>query len=262
MNIKKLSAIILAAVMLLSLWACGKKDDGGINYIQQEQQAIEKAAGTLLLQAGVELTIPYDKDGKVTAIISTTEDATAVDDAYMEYDGKTCAQVVLELVELINVSFSDNLQGFVFVRQEPGSADPSEDFIKTLRTTVAGNTARLPVIVVAADELDADGYIGAATTEAILDAYLGGIEGLTVTYDFGKTESSHSATCTDANGVVTTYLINAVNGAVEVYQESTDPQQEPPLDPNEFSDIIDEDMIPDYELAGEEMPQADLSDYT
>lgn len=262
MNKKKLFALILAAMMLLSLCACGKDKDNTItDALRKEQQAVSEAAGTLLLQAGMELTLAYDKEGTVTAIISATDAAEAVDDAYLDFEGKTCDQVVLELTELIAERFGSDLMGFILVRQEPGSVTPSDDFIKTIRTTAAGNNAKIPVIVIAADDLDEEGCFGTDVAEQIMDAYLGGAEDLTVKYDLGLIPYYHHATCTDANGNTTAYLIDAVNGRVESYHENTEPSQEELDSTEEFSDFT-EDPVPDYELAGEDMPQADLSDYT
>lgn len=254
MNLKKLCALALAALMLLSLWACGKKDDPQQQWQQMEQDAVapdeevfvEQAAGRVYLHAGGHIQISYDAEGNVLAVVGENDIGLKADAAYGDPTGKPCAQVVKELIDLLITQNSSSIQNFVLVRQELGSANPAEDFMQKIETEAAANSKSYPVFAVAADDCDTDGCFSANVAEAMLKLAIPATADLTLVCSGTPSALVYTILGTDSNKVTTNYLVDALTGQVSIAQ--TDDGQET------FEEFVDTEE-------DEPIPESDVFDY-
>lgn len=249
MQLKKVFTLALAALMLLSLWACGKQEDtyqSGTDAVVSQTKLMSDEAGKLTIYCESELQLIYDEAGKVIAVLPLSETAKDIASSY-EFAEKDCASAVLELIDQLLDQDLLLSKAFILIRQEPGSATPGDDFIKTLQENAQQNKGSYPVIVAAADELDQDGLFSADIALAVLKVSYPAVEGLTLDCAEAPVGGSYTVTCTDADGNVTAYSIGAIDGTVSVLenQEQNEPEDATIPDPIPESDIFD--PIPDTE---------------
>ena len=99
----------------------------------QEGTAL-KETGALTLSVNPEIQIEYNRDGKVTALTGRNDDGKGIVEAYPDYIGKDCEDVLKDLIVEINEAgyFVDDIDGNkknIVLQLEPGSVLPSDDFL-------------------------------------------------------------------------------------------------------------------------------------
>lgn len=169
---KRIFALVLCATLALSLLACGAKDPTPTTPAPSDPQNIAEAtaAGQLIFSTEASVTISYEKTGLVIKVegANSTGDLMVEDDE--PYVGKSCEDVVAELVTLsIENSY---LTHNIVVKPVPGSVMPSEDFLDKIiskaQATADGAYANSNAIAVPADKVDDYGYIDHETAKSIL----------------------------------------------------------------------------------------------
>ena len=128
------SSLAVAATVLLA--GCGAP--------AQEGTAL-KDTGVLTLSVNPEIQIEYNGDGKVIALTGRNDDGKGIVEAYTDYIGKNCDDVLKDLIVEINEAgfFVDDIDGNkknIVLQLEPGSVLPSDDFLEdmSLRTQETG----------------------------------------------------------------------------------------------------------------------------
>lgn len=117
------SSLAVAATVLLA--GCGAP--------AQEGTAL-KETGVLTLSVNPEIQLEYNRDGKVTALTGRNDDGKGIVEAYPDYIGKDCEDVLKDLIVEINEAgyFVDDIDGNkknIVLQLEPGSVLPSDDFL-------------------------------------------------------------------------------------------------------------------------------------
>ncbi|MBQ6833914.1 MAG: hypothetical protein IJO55_05805 [Lachnospiraceae bacterium] len=112
--------------------------------------------GILCLKVNPEIAITYDEEGLVTEVSSRNEDAKKILESYKDFEGKSCREVVGELVTEIGDAgyFTEEIEGEgrqIVIEIERGSKLPSEEFldevVKEIRENVKENKWTSPVSV-------------------------------------------------------------------------------------------------------------------
>ena len=246
---KKIFALMLAVLMVLGLWACGKTGDSYLpqsDVVQPEAEKLPDEAGKLTIYAEADIQLVYNDAGNVIAVTALNQPAEEIAESY-EFTGKTCPMVVLELIDFVVDSELPFTKGFVLVRQEPGSSTPSDDFLKNIREDANLNKGEYTVLVTGAAELDKEGLFGKDTAIDALKASYPVVEGNTVVCADDPVGGSYSIFCTDAEGNTKEYAVSAVDGTVSeiTASEQTEPQDTGATDPVPESDVFD--PVPDTE---------------
>ena len=120
------SSLAVASAVLLA--GCGTT--------AQEGTAL-KETGTLTLSVNPEIQIDYNKEGAVTALTGRNDDGKGIVDVYPDYIGKSCADVLKDLIVEIHEAgyFVDDIDGIqknIVLQLEPGSILPSDDFLEDM----------------------------------------------------------------------------------------------------------------------------------
>ncbi len=167
-------AAILAACMALTACASGSP--------AAPASAENGAVGTLLLSVNPEIEIEYDKNGLVVSLEGANEDGKKILAQYPDFDGKTCAQVMGELVDLIyeagcfELEVDGNPKNIV-VKLEVGSAYPDAGFLEevaeSVRAAVANQGGQSDTMVVDRKDLDGNGLIGLEKAKELVLSQLG-----------------------------------------------------------------------------------------
>lgn len=251
MHLKKIFAVALAALMLLSLFACGKSEDEYISgnnneFAAHEVELLPNEAGKLTIYAEADLQLVYDKTGKVIALTALSAQADDIASNY-EFADKDCAQAAVELIDLIidgNISIT---KGYILIRQELGAASPSDDFLSAVQESALQNKGEYKVVTVSVEDLDADGLFSKDTALAVLAASQPTTEGCILECSDEPIAGSYSVFCTTAEDLTIEYSISALDGSVFQAENNSQEEQEPTdeTDPTPESDIMD--PIPDTE---------------
>lgn len=147
-NMKSIFALILVLILTVSLLAgCGAAATPGTGVSLRE-------GGVLCLKVNPEIAVHYDADGNVTAVESRNDDAKAIVEAYLGYEGRPAREVVAELVTAIGEAgyFVEEIEGErrqITIEIEPGSSLPTNTFLTDVadevRTAVSANAWTAPV---------------------------------------------------------------------------------------------------------------------
>lgn len=239
---KKLFALVLAVLMALSLWACGKSNGEYLPSADSTEPValMPNEAGKLTVYGEADLQLVYNESGNVIAVTALNEQAEPIASTY-DFVEKACPLAVMELIDLI---VDQNLtidKGFVLVRQEPGSAAISEDFLKNILEDAQLNKGSYAVIVTGADELDKDGQFSKETALAALKAGQPMVEGCTLNCSDTPMGGSYTIYCTSVDGVTTEYSVSAIDGSAIVLEnaEEGEPQELQETEPIPETDIFD-----------------------
>lgn len=156
----------LAAVVLLSLATI----TGGKGFVAEaaphgNQQLL---AGTVIISAGSEIEMNYDKKGKVIAIEGKNQEGKKVVESYSDYEGKSCERVIGELVhEIYEAGYledtgKDKAENII-LKLEAGSQYPEDDFLRDLAQEAleaAAECGLKSTSVKVDDDYKEKGYIG------------------------------------------------------------------------------------------------------
>ncbi len=169
---------IIAAIMMVSILmsAC--------NPSQQLPTTApgEEIAGTILLSVNPEIEIEYDRNGLVVELEGNNADGKAIVAQYPDHKGKSCVQVVSDLVNKIYASgtFELELDGSpknIVVKLEKGSSYPNEEFLQQVaegvRTAVSSQGSQSSTMVVDNKDLNETGLIGLEKAKELVLAQLG-----------------------------------------------------------------------------------------
>ena len=147
------SSLAVASAVLLA--GCGEQP-------AQEGTAL-KETGVLTLSVNPEIQIEYNKDGKVTALTGRNDDGKSIVEAYPDYIGKSCDDVLRDLIVEINEAgfFADDIDGNkknIVLQLEPGSALPSGDFLEDMSAStqeaVKGLSLASGIVTIDGDDYD------------------------------------------------------------------------------------------------------------
>ena len=120
------SSLAVASAVLLA--GCGAS--------AQEGTAL-KETGTLTLSVNPEIQIEYSRNGTVTALTGRNDDGKGIVEAYPDYIGKSCDEVLKDLIVEIHEAgfFVEDIDGSkknIILQLEPGSVLPSSDFLANM----------------------------------------------------------------------------------------------------------------------------------
>lgn len=251
-TLKKLLAILAAAAMLVCVLAgCGdqaapaqtgsadgQNQDGTATGQDQTGSVDNASTGKLFFSTEAAIIITYDADGMVMAVQGINDYGIILVDEYTDYEGKSCADVVKELISasVDAGNLSPDVKNVV-LKLAKGSVQPGTNFQETIGNEAQsaldaeGSSAKLTLIDVT--DLNEDGYICLDTAKALLMNQLG-VEKLDAYYG-SDTPTNGAYICTvDVGGVESSYSINAVTGLIaEATEEellgdpeATEPSQE------------------------------------
>ena len=171
----KMRKVLLAAFTSLTFTAavfttgCGSQENGQVQEteIKAEAEASQgEALADITLSVNPEISIEYDKEGKVTAVTGNNADGEGIVSAYQDYQGKDCSTVLEELINRINEAgyFIDEIDGNkknIVIQMEPGSVLPADDFLETIsrdtQEAVAGLELTSDIVTIDDDDYD-DSY--------------------------------------------------------------------------------------------------------
>lgn len=127
---KTVISLLIAALLAAVLAGCGAP---------AEPTAPQPRGGTLYITVNPEIAVTYDADGTVISVAAVTEDAKDIVDAYRDYVGKECTQVVTELVTKIGEAgyiSEDSEDVVISISFEKESGVPDEGFVKEIEQQV------------------------------------------------------------------------------------------------------------------------------
>ena len=251
MKRRNLKGTAVAAMVcgMMVFTGCG----GGGTAGEAEEAAVQKSEeimGTILLSVNPEMEISYDGEGKVKSIEGANEEGVAVAEAYKDYEGKACREVVGDLVEEIYEAgyFEQTVGGNtrnVVLKLEEGSRYPDDDFINEMADEVKVTAEHCGIgsspMTVDEDDYREDGYITLEKAQEIVLAqlHLDAAEFTDKEYelDDGVYELEFTA-----NGVEYEFEVNAVNGKVlEADYEHNDDWDDDDRDDDRDDDDRDDD---------------------
>lgn len=178
---KKLLALLLAAVMVLGVFAaCGKEsgDDATPSTPNYEKVENPDTAGTLTVYAAAAVKVSYGADGLVLSLEGLNDDGKYLEETYaQELFGSSCTDAVNQIIKesvMKNFMFDTN---YVVVKLNKGSALPGTSFLESVQSaaqrgldTVASDAA---LVMVSEENLTEDGYIDLVTAKVLVEKFLG-----------------------------------------------------------------------------------------
>ncbi len=182
----------------------------------------ETVAGALLLSVNPEIEIEYDGRGLVVELEGMNDEGKEIVLAYTDYAGKSCSEVVGELVEKIYAAgyFEQQVEGNprnIVVKIEEGSSYPGDEFLnevaESVRTVVNEHQGKSGTMVVDRTDLDANGLIGLEAAKKIVLAQLGVSEAQFTEKEYELDDGVYELEFT-VNGVEYEYEVHAVSGKV------------------------------------------------
>ncbi len=185
--------------------------------------------GTLILNANAGVEITYDAEGLVLNITGTDINGTALATEYNDYYGKTCPEVVKDLIQdSISTGLLDADVHTVSLLQTPDSLLPGTAFLETVITQaqagVATAEAETSVTVIIAEELDADGNMNEDAAKRLLLAYLG-VDSSTELKAVSQTAKGSYTYDVQLDGTENRYSIDAATGKITDYLSESDDSQ-------------------------------------
>lgn len=122
---KYLIYYILAALLLGLLAGCGGSSD-----------KYEPKGGTLYLRTNAVIAVSYNEQGTVTSVTAQSDNAKEIVESYQGYAGKSCSQVVAELVEKVGEGGHLEAKGAIEVTFDKDSGVPETDFAEKLEQVI------------------------------------------------------------------------------------------------------------------------------
>lgn len=185
MNLRKLIALIVSAILLLGLLAgCNNTDvstdtTGSTTGTEDSTTATTpsvNASGLLVFNANGGINIFYDEEGMVLELTGLDDDGSALIESYENFLGESCSTIICKLIEDSFNTGSLDKTGFVMLKVAVGSSLPGTNFLEGLKVDAQAQLDTLSsaakLIVLSADELDANGYIDAVSAQEMALAYL------------------------------------------------------------------------------------------
>lgn len=260
-TVTKILALLLCAVMLLGLCACGTEGGDATNGTVEHTAP----AGKFILSCGAAFEVVYDDDGLVISVAGLNDPGIIIASGDEDYLGKTCADVAAELIQVCkDEKYMDVAKNIVF-KQGENSQLPGTHFLEgiaeAIEKTAGEGGAKLTVVEEAA--LSEDGYLPLEIAKQLLLNYLG-VEKFD---DFrGGTElvEERYVVTVEFSGDFGSYTIDAVTGEIALADEEDnwdDPSsdetlegegfgqiEEDPFYEGEYDENLEEDPAPDVDL--------------
>lgn len=190
---KKLFALLLAALMILSMAACGdetdvdreeKKPETTEASVPETTEATEpkvsEPMGTLYVTFGATLELVYDADGNALSITGTNEVGQTLAEAKQDQVGKGC---VFALRSILRYAADNNLLGdakSMVLRVGKGEQLPSEDFLEVIATDCQyladEECTGVQMFSAVGDKLDAESNLTYAAAKALATRFMGAEE--------------------------------------------------------------------------------------
>lgn len=219
-TVKKLLAALLSAVLLLCALAGCSSEPASQTDPAGETQSISDPipVGMLVLSTEASLKISYDADGMVLDVVGMNDHGIVLADSYTNYLGKSCADVVKELIAA--AADAGHLRTSVkniVIKLAVGSSQPGSHFLDTLETEAktaaeaVGSAAA--VTVIDTTMLDENGYINLDTAKALLMNQLG-VTALDAYYGSDAPTGDCYICTVEVDGVESSYSIDAVTGLI------------------------------------------------
>ncbi len=176
---KKILAILLSAVLVLSLLAaCSKKEEGpaaqsGNN--DSTEAANDVPVGMLVFCTDASLSLQYNAEGIVVSVEANNADGTILLETTDDVVGLSCVDAVAAMTNYAIEcgTLSNNL----IIKQSVGSNVLSDDFLQTLveaaEKAAAAQNVTANIIAISVDDLDENGYISVASAKEIVMGLMG-----------------------------------------------------------------------------------------
>ena len=134
---KKKTLTAITAMMLVLIMCAGLMTGCGQDQSASAGGQLEADTGVIRIKVNPDIAVTYDKNGDVTKIEGVNDDGKNIIAGYSGYEGKSCDQVIRELVEMINEAgyFAEEIEGEgnkITLEVESGSYLPSDDFLSTI----------------------------------------------------------------------------------------------------------------------------------
>ena len=153
-----LAAVMTSALCLSGLAGCAQNaaPETAATVAVKEDLNDLAGGGILCLKVNPEIAIAYDENGLVTEVSSRNDDAKKILESYKGFEGKTCREVVGELVTEIGDAgyFTEEIDGEgrqIVIEIERGSKLPNDEFldevVEEIRENVKENKWTSPVKV-------------------------------------------------------------------------------------------------------------------
>lgn len=177
-NMKKLLALALCVVLAMGLIACSEKEPDETEPVPTTTVNIADSAvaGKLIYSTNASvISISYEATGLVTAIEGINAEGDFLIEEYSDYLGKTCEDVVAQLVTLSIESSS--LTPITVIKPVIGSNFPNADFLNNIvsKAQLTADTAYATTntILIPLEKLDDAGYINLETAKSVVLSMLG-----------------------------------------------------------------------------------------
>ena len=170
-------AVVFACAALLAAGAAGAGNTafGAPSYRASSNK--EEMRGRILVSAGPDISISYDKDGTVLEIKGIDRDGKNFLEGQEGYVGKSCKTAVGRLVRRLDEKgwFGEHADGSrksLVVKAEKGSEYPDDQFMREIedevRDVAKDREINVYIKVVGTHSLDGKGYIDRETAEKIV----------------------------------------------------------------------------------------------
>lgn len=258
-TVKKLLAALLSVAMLLCVFAgCSNEPATQTTPTDQSVEVTDTIpVGMLVLSTEASVKINYDADGMALDVTGMNDHGIVLADSYTDYMGKSCVDVVKELIAAAHDAgnLSTAVKNIV-IKLAVGSTQPGSHFLESLEAAAkeAAEAAGSSAVITAIDTtmLDEDGYITLDTAKALLmnelgvtalDAYYGSDivsnDCYICTVEVGGIESSHSIDA--VTGLISDATEEDLLGDSEYIEETEYIEYDPEID------YIEEDTQPEIE---------------
>lgn len=125
----KIMTVIITIALLFSLTGCDTA-------FHADTAA---KGGTVYIQVNPEIAVTYDADGIVTSVAAVTEDARQIVEQYQDFVGKSCGDVIVELVTMIGEAgylSDDSGKVTISIRFDKNSSMPTENFAASVEQQI------------------------------------------------------------------------------------------------------------------------------
>lgn len=237
---KKVLAFLIMTALTISLLAgCADKDTPQPSTTTNND--LTHISGMLVFSANASFNIAYDAVGHVVHIAGLNEEGISLEEEYAYLLGMSCSDAVYELAKTARSDFApaENL----IIKQSLGSHLPDDEFLGTIASKAQAaaddESLKVNVILITAEDLDENGYIGLAMAKNILLSNLGIESPQTLDGYLIPDFNNEYLFYLQADTQVGTFAVNAITGLSRALSEEELRELEGEPDP-EFGMPIEE----------------------
>jgi len=247
---KKLIAVILSALMLLGLCACGTGNDA-----PETTEALQGSSpvGILLVSMGAEFQIGYDAEGFAINITGTNDAGRTAAAAVTNFMGRDCVHAVRSLLDaVVEQKLAGNAKELV-LRLGMEAEIPYDGFLQNIGNDVQLKCdelgSGLMVKLITDDMLNEEGFINTATAKELAAKHANLADAAVLEGGDAVVNGAYTFTF-EVEGEEDTATVDASTGHVslasEVEEEPTDGTVSgEPVETTEFLEYVESD--PDQE---------------